>query len=198
MHLDSTFDALSNGTNYKFQFHRLVGDFWEIDFSQFSPKVFNRFDSRFLLIPPKCSFMIQNTTTVSTLQIDTSFTFLLLCKLSQLTVLSENLQFEMNIADFWRKLLKGYINRNWISKHVFYSNLMCSFIWKHLFVCQVNIFMLLGKIPYLIKKSHIRRFDSTISSIANLEIVLHLKFYWWFLYWGHFRTILAWLPLWQP
>ena len=22
MHLDSTFDALSNGTNYKFQFHR--------------------------------------------------------------------------------------------------------------------------------------------------------------------------------
>ena len=29
MHLDSTFDALSNGTNYKFQFHRQVGDFGE-------------------------------------------------------------------------------------------------------------------------------------------------------------------------
>ena len=29
MHLDSTFDALSIGTNYRFQFHRLVGDFWE-------------------------------------------------------------------------------------------------------------------------------------------------------------------------
>ena len=39
--------------------------------------------------------MIQNITAVSTLQNDTSFAFLLLCKLSQLTVLSENLQFEM-------------------------------------------------------------------------------------------------------
>ena len=34
-------------------------------------------------------------------------------------------------------------------------------------------FMFLGKISYLIKKSHIRRFDSTISSIANLEMLLH-------------------------
>ena len=25
MHLDSTFNALSNGTNYKFQFHRYMG-----------------------------------------------------------------------------------------------------------------------------------------------------------------------------
>ena len=33
MHLDSTFDALSNGTNYKFKFHRKVGDFGEkVDF----------------------------------------------------------------------------------------------------------------------------------------------------------------------
>ena len=72
----------------------------KVDFSQFSPKVFNRFDSRFLFIPPKCSFMIQNITAVSPLQSDTSFTFLLLCKRSQLTVLSENMQFEMNIADF--------------------------------------------------------------------------------------------------
>ena len=110
----------------------------KVDFSQFSPKVFNRFDSRFLLIPPKCYFMIQNIKKVSALQNDTSFKFLLHCKLSQLTVFSENLQFEMNIADFWRKLKA--INRNWISKHVFYSNLMCSFVWKHLFVCQFNIF----------------------------------------------------------
>ena len=29
MHLDSTFDALSNGSNYKFKFHQLVGDFGE-------------------------------------------------------------------------------------------------------------------------------------------------------------------------
>ena len=28
-------------------------------------------------------------------------------KLSQLTVLSETLRFEMNIADFWRKIIKG-------------------------------------------------------------------------------------------
>ena len=101
---------------------------------------------------------------------------------------------------FLEKAHKRFIiNRNWISKHVFYSNLMCSFVWKHLFVCQVNIFLCFwGKMPYLIKKSQIRRFDSTISSIANLEMLLHLNFYWWFLYWGHFRTILAELPLWQP
>ena len=46
--------------------------------------------------------MIQNITAVSVLWNDTSFKFLLLCKQSQLTVLSENLQFEMNemnIAD---------------------------------------------------------------------------------------------------
>ena len=40
MHLDSTFDALSNGTNYKFQFHHLVGDFWgkKLIFRNFHPK----------------------------------------------------------------------------------------------------------------------------------------------------------------
>ena len=76
----------------------------KVDFSQFSPKVFNGVDSRFQLIPPKCSFLIQNITAVSALQNDTSFKFLLLCKLSQLTVVSENLQFEMNSADFWRNV----------------------------------------------------------------------------------------------
>ena len=171
----------------------------KVDFSQFSPKVFNMFDSRFLLIPPKCSFMIQYITAVSALQNDTSFAFQLLCKLSQLTVLSENLQFEMNSADFWRKLIKGLYKPKLNIKTCFYSNLMCSFVWKHLFVCQVKIFvMFLGKIPYLIKKPYIKRFDSTISSIANLEMLLHLNFHSWFLYLGHFRTILAWLPLWQP
>ena len=117
----------------------------KFDFSQFSLKVFNRFDSRFLLIPPKCSFMIQNITAVSVLQNDTSFAFLLLCKRSQLTVLSENMQFEMNIADFWRKLIKGLYKPKRISKHVFYRNLMCSVVWKHLIVCQVNIFYVFGE-----------------------------------------------------
>ena len=28
--------------------------------------------------------------------------------------------------------------------------------------------------------------------------VLSYELFWWFLYWGHYRTILAWLPLWQP
>ena len=72
----------------------------KVDFSQFSPEVFNMLDSRFQLIPPKCSFMIQNITAVSALQNDTSFVFLLLCKLSQLTVLSETLKFKLNIVDF--------------------------------------------------------------------------------------------------
>ena len=170
----------------------------KVDFSQFSSKVFNRFDSIFLIIPPKCSFMIQYITAVSALQNDTSFTFLLLCKLSQLTVLSENLLFEMNIADFWRKLIKGLYKPKLNIKTCFLV------IWRALSFESICLyvrsifFMFLGKIPYLIKKSHIRRFDSTISSIANLEMLLHLNFYSWFLYWGHFRTILAWLPLWQP
>ena len=51
--------------------------------------------------------MIQNITAVSALSNDTSFKFLCLCKRSQLTVLSETMLFEMNIADFWRKLIKG-------------------------------------------------------------------------------------------
>ena len=39
MHLDSTFDALSNGTNYKFQFHREVGEFGgKLIFCNFHPK----------------------------------------------------------------------------------------------------------------------------------------------------------------
>ena len=46
-----------------------------------------------------------------------------------------------------------------------------------MFVCKVNMFYVLGNIPYLIKKSHIRQFDSTISSIANLDMLLHLNFY---------------------
>ena len=54
MHLDSTFNILFNGTNYKSEFHREMGDFWgKVDFSQFSPNFFNKFDSRFLLTPPK-------------------------------------------------------------------------------------------------------------------------------------------------
>ena len=53
--------------------------------------------------------MMSNIIAVSALQNDTSFAFLLLCKLSQLTVLSETLQFEMDIADFWRKLIKGLL-----------------------------------------------------------------------------------------
>ena len=43
MHLDNTFNVLSNGTNYKSQFHRYMGDFGgKFDFSQFSPKLFKR------------------------------------------------------------------------------------------------------------------------------------------------------------
>ena len=89
MHLDSTFDALSNGTKYKFQFHRLVGDFWE------KKLIFRNFHQKFSIVltldsylsHPNAFFMIQNITAVSALQFDTSFAFLLLCKLSQLTVL---------------------------------------------------------------------------------------------------------------
>ena len=55
---------------------------------------------------------------------------------------------------------------------------MCSFVGKHLFVCQVNIFYDLGgKIPYFIKKSHKRGFDSPINPMAYLEMLSHLKFY---------------------
>ena len=59
------------------------------------------------LLHPNDFFIIKNIRVVSALQNDTSFTFLLLCKQSQLTVLCKTLQFEMNIADFWRNLIKG-------------------------------------------------------------------------------------------
>ena len=59
----------------------------------------NRFYSRFLLIPPKWSFMIYNIRIVSDISNDTSFKCLLLCKRSQLPVLCETLPFEMNFAD---------------------------------------------------------------------------------------------------
>ena len=39
----------------------------KVNFSQYSPKFFNKFDSRFLLIPPKWLFMIKNITVVSAL-----------------------------------------------------------------------------------------------------------------------------------
>ena len=71
--------------------------------------------------------------------------FLLFCKRSQLTVLCETLPFEMNIADFWRNLIKGLFKPKLNTKHVLYGNIMCSFVRKHLFVCQVNIFYVLGK-----------------------------------------------------
>ena len=38
-------------------------------------------------------------------------------------------------------------------------------------------FMFLGEIPYFIKKSNIRRIDSTKSLIGYLEMLLHLNFY---------------------
>ena len=45
---------------------------------------------------------------------------------------------------------------------------MCSFVRKHLFVCLVNIYYVLGKIPYFIKKSNSRRFDSPIYPHSNV------------------------------
>ena len=153
-------------------------------FSQFSPKVFNSFDFRFLLIPPKWSFMIHNITAVSALQNDTQFRV----SAPLQTVTINGVMWKPAIRNEYRRFLEKahkrfYINRNWISKHVFYSNLMCSFVWSNCLYVRSIIFMFMGKIPYLIKKSHIRRFDSTISSIANLELLLHLNFYSWFLYW---------------
>ena len=119
--------------------------------------------------------------------------------LQTVTINGFNLQFEMNIADFWRKLIKGLYKPKLNIKTCFFIVIWCALSFGSICLYVRSIFvMFLGKIPYLIKKSHIRRFDSTISSIANLEMLLHLNFYWWFLYWGHFRTFLAWLPLWQP
>ena len=50
------------------------------------------------------------------------------------------------------------------------------------------------------KKSHNRRFDSPIYPMAYLEMLLHMNFQidWWFLWRGYFRTMGAYLPLWQP
>ena len=112
--------------------------------------------------------------------------------------------FEIDIADFCRKLIyKAYINRHRISKHVLCGNFMCSFVWQHLFVCEVNMFFYVfffgggGISSFFFKKSYIKWFDSPIYSMAYLEMLFHLNFYLWFLLMGHFRTILIWLPPWQ-
>ena len=42
------------------------------------------------------------------------------------------------------------------------------------------------------------RFDSPIHPMADLEMFFPMNFFWCFLFRGHSRTILAWLPLWQP
>ena len=58
--------------------------------------------------------------------------------------------------EYWgfleKAYLKVYINRNWISKDVFYINFMCSFVWKYLSVGQVNIFYVFGGNSLFIKK----------------------------------------------
>ena len=42
------------------------------------------------------------------------------------------------------------------------------------------------------------RFDGPIHPMADLEMFFPMDFFWWFLFRGHSRTILAWLRLWQP
>ena len=119
------------------------------------------------------------------------------------TVTINGFKWKPAIWNEYRRFLEK-AHKRFISTEIEYQNMFSIVIWCALSfgsICwyvRSIYFMFYGKIPYLIKKSHIRRFNSTISSIANLEILLHLNFYWWFLYWGHFRTILAWLPLWQP
>ena len=44
----------------------------------------------------------------------------------------------------------------------------------------------------------VSRFDGPIHPMADLEMFFPMNFFWWFLFRGHSRTILAWLPLWQP
>ena len=46
--------------------------------------------------------------------------------------------------------------------------------------------------------SQISRFDGPIHPMADLEMFFPMDFFWWFLFRGHSRTVLAWLPLWQP
>ena len=42
------------------------------------------------------------------------------------------------------------------------------------------------------------RFDGPIHPMTDLEMFFPMNFFWWFLFRGHSRTTLAWLPLWQP
>ena len=42
------------------------------------------------------------------------------------------------------------------------------------------------------------RFDGPIHPMADLEVFFPMNFFWWFLFRGHSRMILAWLPLRQP
>ena len=125
------------------------------------------------------------------------------------TVTINGFKWKLAIWNEYRRFLEK-AHKRFISTEIEYQNMFSIAIYIYILIwCALSFgsiclyvrsifFMFLGKIPYLIKKSHNRRFDSTISSIANLEMLLHLNFYWWFLYWGHFKTILARLPLWRP
>ena len=41
------------------------------------------------------------------------------------------------------------------------------------------------------------RFDGPIHPMADLEMFFPMNLFWWFLFRGRSRTILAWLPLWH-
>ena len=79
----------------------------KVDFSQFSPKVFNMFDCRVPTYPTQMLFY--DSEYYSSICSSKWHKFRVSAPLQTVTinVLSENMQFEMNIADFWRKLIKG-------------------------------------------------------------------------------------------
>ena len=90
----------------------------------------------------------------------------------------------MNIADFWRKLIKGLyklkLNIKLNIKTLFSIVILCALLLGSIcfYVRSISL-CFWGKIPYFIKKSHKskRRFDSPIYPKVYLEMLFLMNFY---------------------
>ena len=70
-------------------------------------------------------------------------------------------------------------------------------VWSNLFALASKLMCLTENKTELIHEPQYSRFDGPIHPMADLEMFFPMNFFWWFLFRGHSRTILAWLPLWQ-
>ena len=92
---------------------------------------------------------------------------------------------------FLENAYKRFIQTEIEYQNMFSMVILCALLLGSicLYVRSIFFMFFLGEIPYFIKKSHNRRFDIPVYPMAYIEMLLHMNFYWWFLWRGYFRTI---------